>query len=69
MRKFECPNCGNTDPQLMGDNGEPEYAPDLELVCLLELDTAEETSFRKSAVPEPNGKFVCGCLWTPNSEE
>ena len=66
---MKCPHCGNTDRNLMEDNGASDRAVDLALICTVRVKLGDDSFDGKANPPlevGPDGLVICGMLWSPN---
>lgn len=66
----KCPNCGNTNPDTIMDNGCDPRDEDYTLLCVTRVP--EEVTSYEIALLEPKdfdaeGRPECGWQWEPNS--
>ena len=64
---IRCPNCDNTKPNLIEDNGERVSSPDLRLLCVARVCRGDE-AFDGEVVGD-DGLVLCGMQWEPNEEQ
>ena len=68
-----CPNCGNTDPRTIEDNGLRPRDPDYTLLCLARVpeNVSSYDSFALAEMDrgvDENGLAECGWQWEPNQK-
>ena len=62
-----CPHCGNSNPDLLQDNGCSPTDPDLTLLCVKPC-TPEESSLDDFDRADPTDREKCYMQWEPNSD-
>lgn len=70
-KTYRCPNCGNTKPSRIEDNGLRVTDPDLTLLCTARVLPGEEACPDR-AIPAKtgdDGMVTCGMQWCPNMDE
>lgn len=67
MKRWTCPNCGNTNRKLMMDNGEADSSPDLTVLCVNPLPASETVGGEEWWAENGDGEQpTCGEQWDPN---
>lgn len=70
MKTYRCPNCDNTRPSLIEDNGLRVNDPDLTLLCMARVRPGEESCPDRDIPAEvgDDGLVTCAMQWCPNQE-
>ena len=69
-KRPRCPNCGNTDPRFIEDNGCKASDPLYTLLCVARVAPGDDSFNGDADPPLPvgeDGKVTCGMQWEPNS--
>lgn len=69
MKPHRCPNCGNTNPKTIEDNGLKSSHYDYTLLCVARVKVADRALAHVEPEPDQidaNGLTACGMQWCPN---
>jgi hypothetical protein len=66
---YECPACGNKNPNYFTDNGLNEGHPDFTLMCVLPCDVTQSTIDWEYWNENQDQHPICGNQWNPHEED